>query len=107
MFLLPGGIPHSPQRFADTVGIVIERARLHDEPNDALLWYCDKCAALVYEETFFCTNLGVQLVPVIERYYASEQLRTCKACGHLNPIPSQPGKNGPPASVVVESVVDE
>lgn len=27
VFVLPGLVPHSPQRFADTLGLVIERRR--------------------------------------------------------------------------------
>ncbi|KND00724.1 3-hydroxyanthranilate 3,4-dioxygenase [Spizellomyces punctatus DAOM BR117] len=84
MFLLPGNTPHNPVRFADTVGIVIERKRPPDA-LDRLRWYCENCKKIVYEESFHCVDLGTQLKPVIERYYASEELRTCKECGHLNP----------------------
>lgn len=51
---------------------------------DRMRWYCECCKEIVYEESFHCTDLGVQLVPVIERWGGSEALRTCKACGHVN-----------------------
>jgi hypothetical protein len=37
MFLLPGNVPHSPVRFADTVGIVVEQNRPADS-NGITLW---------------------------------------------------------------------
>ena len=36
IFLLPGRIPHSPQRFDNTVGLVIERDRHKDTEKDGL-----------------------------------------------------------------------
>ncbi len=38
IFLLPPKTPHSPQRFENTVGLVIERTRKEDE-LDGFQWY--------------------------------------------------------------------
>ena len=51
IFLLPPLIPHSPQRFKNTVGLVIERKRTTDE-LDGFQWYCDNCNKLLYEYFF-------------------------------------------------------
>jgi 3-hydroxyanthranilate 3,4-dioxygenase len=82
MFLLPSWVPHSPQRFPDTVGLVIERKRAAGE-EDKLRWYCDDCVSVLHEETFPLEDIATQLKAVIERFNASESLRTCKACGAL------------------------
>lgn len=37
IFLLPGRVPHSPQRYANTMGLVIERERKKEE-LDGLMW---------------------------------------------------------------------
>lgn len=80
IYLLPGKVPHSPQRPANTVGLVIERKRLPDE-LDGFVWYCEKCDAKVYEEFLHVTNIVTQLVPVFERFYANSKNSTCKNCG--------------------------
>src|SRR3989338_488997 len=40
MLLLPPFVPHSPQRPAGTVGMVVERERLPEE-EDRFRWYCE------------------------------------------------------------------
>ncbi len=86
IFLLPPKVPHSPQRFENTVGLVIERKRLPEE-QDGLMWFCEKCDHKLYEEYFVLENIETQFGPVFERFYGSESLRTCDQCGHLNPAP--------------------
>ena len=80
MFLLPSHVPHSPQRFADTVGLVVERPRLPGE-QDGFLWYCDNCGAQLHSEYFPLENIETQLAPLFAKFAADEQLRTCDRCG--------------------------
>ncbi len=87
IFLLPAGVPHSPQRPADTVGIVIERRRKAGEV-DHLRWYCEQCGTMLHDAAFELRDLGTQLKPIIEQFYATEALRTCKRCAAvLQPPP--------------------
>jgi 3-hydroxyanthranilate 3,4-dioxygenase len=88
IFLLPPKIPHSPQRFENTVGLVVERKRLEHE-QDGLIWYCEKCNNKLYEEYFHLENIETQFPPVFERFYASEEARTCGECGHVHPAPEE------------------
>ncbi|TRM56655.1 3-hydroxyanthranilic acid dioxygenase [Schizophyllum amplum] len=86
MFLLPANTPHNPVRFADTVGLVLERER-PEAAIDRLRWYCQKTAhpepTIVHEECLHVTNLGTQLAPIIKRWQTEEGLRVCKACGEV------------------------
>lgn len=87
IFLLPARIPHSPQRPANTVGLVVERRRASAE-RDHLQWYCDKCDHLLYDSSFALVDLGTQLKPIIEKFYGDETLRTCKKCGTVMAVPA-------------------
>ncbi len=80
MLLLPGRVPHSPQRFADSVGIVVERRRQAGE-NDGLLWFCEQCHEKLYEEYFVLHDIEKDFPPVFERFFGNVENRTCKACG--------------------------
>src|SRR5262245_11297479 len=87
MFLLPPGIPHSPQRPANTVGLVIERRRAESE-HDHLRWFCESCGELLFDSDFHLVDLGKQLKPIIERFYGDEKLRTCRKCGTVMAVPT-------------------
>jgi 3-hydroxyanthranilate 3,4-dioxygenase len=80
IYLLPGKVPHSPQRPANTVGLVMELKRNHGE-TDGCMWFCENCGEKLYEEYFRMTDIVQQLVPIMEKFYASEEKRTCKSCG--------------------------
>ena len=80
IFLLPGKVPHSPQRPAGTVGLVLERKRLPGE-MDGLVWFCQKCGEKLYEEYFHLTDIVRQMQPVFDRFYGNDAHTTCKSCG--------------------------
>ncbi len=80
LFLLPGGVPHSPQRPAGTVGLVVERKRGPGE-QDALQWFCSTCQARVHEARFELEDIVTQIREAIEVLEADEAARTCGECG--------------------------
>ncbi len=80
MFLLPPHIPHSPQRPANTVGLVIERYRKPGE-KDKLMWFCENCNHKLHEASFALEDITTQIKAAIEEFMASEELRTCDNCG--------------------------
>jgi 3-hydroxyanthranilate 3,4-dioxygenase len=82
VLLIPPGLPHSPQRPANTLGLVIERARRAGE-LDGFQWYCERCGHRLYEEFFPLTDIEKQFPPVFERFFANLQKRTCARCGTL------------------------
>lgn len=84
ILLVPAHVPHSPQRFANSVGLVIERQRRDDE-EDGFLWFCASCHALLYSEYLLVSNIETQLPPVFDRYYANPLHRKCKRCGQIAP----------------------
>ena len=87
ILLLPAGIPHSPQRPPDSVGLVVERRRKAGE-RDGLQWYCDQCSNLLYEEFLQVTDIETQFQAVFDRFYGSPELRLCKRCGAVSPLPA-------------------
>ncbi|HEX4853187.1 3-hydroxyanthranilate 3,4-dioxygenase [Arenimonas sp.] len=88
VFYLPPRVPHSPQRSAGGIGLVIERKRLPHE-KDGLLWFCEQCNHKLYEEFFVLENIETQFGAVFDRFYGSRAHRTCPGCGHLNPAPAR------------------
>lgn len=81
IFTLPPKVPHSPQRFPNTVGLVIESKR-PEGVMDALEWYCESCGHQLYREPFPLENIVTQMPVIFDRYYSDEKLRTCDNCGH-------------------------
>lgn len=88
VFLLPPHVHHSPQRFADTAGLVIERRRTADE-KDGFLWYCDQCHHQLHYESVSLKSIVKDLPPLFKRFWDSQEHRTCKKCGYVMPLPEK------------------
>jgi 3-hydroxyanthranilate 3,4-dioxygenase len=84
IFLCPGGLPHSPRRFENTWGLVIERTR-RDEEKEEFAWFCEECDDLVLSRVVNQGNIPSQVSAVYSEFNADPKLRTCKACGYVFP----------------------
>jgi 3-hydroxyanthranilate 3,4-dioxygenase len=80
IFLLPPKMLHSPQRFANSVGLVVEQKR-SDIQKDALVWFCEQCQAELYREQFSLANIEIDLPIVFKNFFEQPQHCTCKNCG--------------------------
>jgi 3-hydroxyanthranilate 3,4-dioxygenase len=87
VMLCRAGTPHCPIRPPGTWGLVIERKRRPGE-LDRLAWFCERCQARLHETAFSCANIEVELREAIQRFNASLDLRTCKKCGAVLPVPA-------------------
>lgn len=88
IFLLPRRIPHLPQRQPNTIGLVIERYR-DDNQKDGFIWLCEHCGNKLYEEFIEVKDIVKQLPEIMEKFYSSSELRTCKNCGHMMEPPKK------------------
>jgi len=79
-FFIPGGVPHSPTRPPNTLGMVIERRRPEGE-LEHLQFYCDNCHALVHDLEFDCADIVEHFSQAMKEFWADEKLSTCKECG--------------------------
>ena len=79
LFLLPKNVPHSPQRFKDTIGLVIEYKR-DKGVLDYFQWYCDNCDHLLHEVSLDLKDIVSQLPPLFDKYWEDINPRTCKKC---------------------------
>jgi len=88
IMLLPPLVPHSPQRPANTIGMVLERRRPEGQ-NDHMRFYCEKCDNVLYDPEFYLTDIVSQLKPLMETFWGDESLRTCDKCNTVmqKPIP--------------------
>ena len=87
IYYLPPNIPHSPQRGANTVGLVIEQKREKDM-EDGLAWFCENCNNELYREPFILDNIEVDMPIIFDKFYSNEKLRTCDVCAKVMKSPS-------------------
>ncbi|MEJ2595699.1 MAG: 3-hydroxyanthranilate 3,4-dioxygenase [bacterium] len=88
IYLLPPKVPHSPQRGANTVGLVIEYKR-PEGMLDGLQWYCEKCNAKLHEVPFALKNIETDMPVIFREFYNDLEKRTCKSCGHVMEPPEK------------------
>ena len=64
---------HSPQRGANTIGMVVEMPR-PEGALDAFEWYCPNCHQRVHRAEVKLKSIVKDLPPIFEKFYGNEEL---------------------------------
>ena len=80
VLLLPPGVPHSPQRPAGTVGLVVEVPKFARGTHH-LRWYCRECGHVLHDSAFEPVDLGKQIKAMLAEFNGTAELHKCKKCG--------------------------
>lgn len=83
IFVLPAKVPHSPQRTAGSIGIVIEHVRNLEQHTDGFQWYCDSCNNMLHEDYFKLINIEKQLPETFAKFNNNTDLHRCQNCGDI------------------------
>ncbi len=83
----PAGVPHSPRFAPDAFVLVMERQRREGE-IDRFQWFCPSCDNFLHEEQFIVSDYKLDPVSkAYEKFFDSEEFRTCSECGDVMPTP--------------------
>ncbi|GMS79492.1 hypothetical protein PENTCL1PPCAC_1667 [Pristionchus entomophagus] len=75
LFVLPSRVEHSPQRFENTIGAVVERTRAEDE-LDCVRYFLDDSTTRQFERWFHLNDVVVDLPPLIKAFHSSKSHET-------------------------------
>lgn len=89
LFLVPGGVPHSPRRPAGTWGLVIERERTRRE-RDVIAWFCPACGHALWSASFTLRDIETQLSAILRDFAADTARHRCERCGTVLPPATEP-----------------
>jgi 3-hydroxyanthranilate 3,4-dioxygenase len=87
--MIPAMVPHSPQRPAETIGLIVERRRRPDEP-DGFHWYCNNCNNKLSEASKWDGRVLKTARECFEEFENDESRRTCSRCGQVQPVGAAP-----------------
>ena len=85
-FFIPPNVPHAPVRPPDTIGVVVEKRRPPGE-HEHVIFYCEKCGALVEDIDFDCADIVEHFSKAMLDFWNDDARRTCKKCGTKVPQP--------------------
>jgi hypothetical protein len=102
-----GNKPGQAASFATALVVITQRQAVDEPQTEAVMFYCEKCDSELFRRDYGAYDLPEAIdgpaseeiigLPTIAQSAAganafneSAELRTCKSCGHLNPVFPQP-----------------